>query len=269
MIIRYNNFLTEEMVGSTPIHNTESYLDGMRMGWVDKLFFMDQLEPDVIVDFGCADGFILSKIHALNNNIDLIGYDLDENMINKASQSLKNKARLTNDWNTVVKWLSKYKRPLLVLSSVIHEVYSYSNSKIISKFWNEQVFGNKFKYVAIRDMIPSMKMEKYKHFSEDVEKVRSSSDHKVLSDFENHWGPISRDYRNFIHYLLTYKYTDNWDRELKENYVPVSLETFKKKIPSNWKITMEDDYILHWIQNTVWEDFNVRIKFSTHVKIIL
>ena len=269
MIIRYNNFLTEELVGQNPITNTDSYLNGMRMGWVDKLFFMDQIDPDVIVDFGCADGFMLSKIHALNNNINLIGYDLDEDMINKASDTLVNKDRLTNNWDQVIEWLKPYKKPLLVLSSVIHEVYSYSHGKIVSKFWNQQVFGNHFKYVAIRDMIPSIKMEKYLHFSEDVEKIKSGSDPKILSEFEDHWGPIGRDYRNLIHYLLTYKYTDNWDRELKENYVPISLETFKKKIPSNWKINMEEDYIPHWIQNMVWEDFGVRIKFSTHVKIIL
>jgi len=43
---------------------------------------------------------------------------------------------------------------------VIHEVYSYSHGKIIKKFWEKQVFGNDFKWITIRDMIPSVELEK-------------------------------------------------------------------------------------------------------------
>lgn len=50
--------------------------------------------------------------------------------------------------------------PLLNLSSVIHEVYSYSHSSVIKKFWEKQVFGGSFKYITIRDMIPSVNIHK-------------------------------------------------------------------------------------------------------------
>ncbi|MGA1049083.1 MAG: hypothetical protein ACO3UU_13830, partial [Minisyncoccia bacterium] len=43
---------------------------------------------------------------------------------------------------------------------------------------------------------------------------------KSLISFEKVWGSIFKDYRNFIHFLLKYRYTDNWEREVNENYLP-------------------------------------------------
>ena len=37
-------------------------------------------------------------------------------------------------------------------------------------------------------------------------------------------GSINDNYRNFI-------YNDNWKREVNEDYLPITLETMKKKIP--------------------------------------
>ena len=154
MILNWIKYL--ESVGDIPITNIDSYIQGMELGYLDKLFFLDKINPDVIVDFGCADGTILSKIQKLNSNIKLIGYDLDKNMVENARKKLGINAVLTDDWSQVVDEVKKYKRPALVLSSVIHEVYSYSHSFVIKRFWENQVFGGSFKWICIRDMIPSI-----------------------------------------------------------------------------------------------------------------
>ena len=66
-----------------------------------------------------------------------------------------------------------------------------------------------------------------------VRKVKQKADKHYLNSFEDRWGVINDNYRTFIHYLLKYRYTDNWDREVNEDYLPVSLETVKSKVPNN------------------------------------
>lgn len=270
-ILDWDLFL-EKLVGNTPISNIQSYIDAMSLSIKDKLFFINKLNFDVIVDFGCADGTFLKNISELEKNIKLIGYDLDTSMINKAKSNLTNKkALLTSNWNEVINDLLKYKNPLLNLSSVIHEVYSYSNPSIISDFWNKQVFNNDFKWITIRDMIPSTEINKNEisNFKDDAKKVRSKSNSYYLKSFEKKWGSINSNYKTLMHYLLKYRYIDNWEREVGENYLPVSLETVKSKIPNDYEIVYEKDFILPFIQNQVRKDFNVEITHSTHTKMII
>jgi len=269
-ILNWKLFL-EELVGDKPIADFDDYIEGMKMSMEDKLFFVNKLDFDVIVDFGCANGTFLSLVQNMKPNVKLIGYDLDETMLSKAGSILGEDALLTSSWQQVVLELSKYENPLLNLSSVIHEVYSYSHSSVIKRFWEQQVFGGNFKWITIRDMIPSVEIHKgeRKSFEEDVKKVRELADPYYLKSFEDRWESIDNSYRTFVHFLLKYRYTDNWDRELNENYLPVSLETVKKKIPSSYKIISEEDFIVPFIKEKVMEDFGILIKHSTHTKMVI
>ena len=269
-ILNWQLFL-EELVGEKPISDLQSYIDGMSLSMQDKLFFVDMLNFDAIVDFGCADGTFLESIMKSNPNVKIIGYDLDETMLSQARTRLGDRVLLTSDWDEVIREISHNKSPLLNLSSVIHEVYSYSSGSVIKKFWDEQVFGGDFKWITIRDMIPSLEIgkEEINMFKDDVKKVRNKTDKFYLKSFENRWGDINDNYRTFIHYLLKYRYTDNWDREVNEDYLPVSLETVKTKIPSNYKIVYEQDFLLDFLKQQVKKDFNVHLTHSTHTKMII
>ena len=269
-ILNWQLFL-EEIVGEKPISNLQSYIEGMNYSMKDKLFFTDIVDFDVIVDFGCADGTFLEELSKIKPNVKLIGYDLDDEMLSKAQSRLGKKVLVTNNWYDAVKYTSSFRNPLLNLSSVIHEVYSYSRPNVISQFWNSQVFGGDFKYITIRDMIPSIEIEKQEisHFKDDVRKVRSKTDRFYLDSFEKKWGTISNNYRTFVHYLMKYRYTENWDREVNENYLPVSLETVKSKIPGDYKIIYEEDFLLQFLKDQVKKDFNVELTHSTHTKMIL
>ena len=76
-ILNWQLFL-EELVGETEISDLDRYIEGMEKSMQDKLFFVSQLDFDVIVDFGCANGSFLSKVKQLKPNVKIIGYDLDE-----------------------------------------------------------------------------------------------------------------------------------------------------------------------------------------------
>lgn len=269
MILNWELFL--EFVGEKPINNIDLYNSKMGLSLSDKKFFINLIKFDVIVDFGCADGRLLKEIHQINPSIKLIGYDIDENMIKISSKNLKGIATITSDWNEIIKIIKPYKSPLLNLSSVIHEVYSYSNSNTIKSFWDNKVFSGNFKYIAIRDMIPSSDIHKNEisNFKNDIKKVRKIVNPKQLLSFENIWGSINDNYRTFVHFLLKYKYVENWEREVRENYLPVSIETLKKKIPSRFKIVFEDNFILPYLKNEIKKDFEIEITHTTHTKMII
>jgi len=269
-ILSWKLFL-EELVGEKPISNYDQYIIDMSTTMLDKLFFLNEISFDVIVDFGCADGTFLESISKSRPNVKIIGYDLDQTMLEKASHKLPESSILTDDWNVVIKEISGYRNPLLNLSSVIHEVYSYSNPKSVNIFWNKQVFGDNFKYITIRDMMPSVELTRNEmnNFKDDAKKVRRKADKNYLLSFEEVGGSINVNYRNFIHFLLKYKYTDNWQREVNENYLPITLETLKTKIPTEYAIIYEDDFVLPYLKQEVKKDFGVELTHSTHVKMIL
>lgn len=264
-----NIYRFDENVGKIKISSVDKYIDGMSKSMNDKLFFLSKINPDVIVDFGCADGSVISEIRKRKPEVKLIGYDIDDDMISRAQSKNKN-VLFTNSWDTVLSEIKGYRFPCLNLSSVIHEVYSYSNSKSIKEFWEKFVFGSNFEWITIRDMIPSTEMSKneMENFINDVKKIKSSPN-KYIQSFEDRWGIIDSDYRTLTHYLLKYKFQDNWDREVLENYMPLSIETLKKKIPSEYSIVYENRFILDYLKKEVYKDFGIVLRHSTHAKLII
>ena len=269
--MKYFDFLLEELsVGNISIDNLDKYLDDMSKGFKDKLFFLDKINLDVLVDFGSADGQMLNNLSKIKPKMTLIGYDIDEDMI-KQSKAKYPHITFTDNWSEVESLLRRKgvnNKKGILLSSVIHEVYSYAGGKNIKKFWNEQVFNKLFDYVVIRDMIPSTDFDKMNTL--DAHKIKEKSDPKYLKDFEDVWGDITENFRTLLHWILKYKYTDNWDRELKENYLPVTIEHLKKtKIPPGWDIVYEDIYTYDYIKQQVKKDFDINLVEPTHLKMIL
>jgi SAM-dependent methyltransferase len=269
-VLNWTSFL-EKLVGEKPISNIGSYIGGMNLSIEDKLFFVDLIDFDAIVDFGCADGTFLYEMSKIRPDVKIIAYDIDTEMLKKAESKLGRKSLVTDDWNEVRKSLVNYKKPLLNLSSVIHEVYSYSSGSQVKYFWDNQVFGGDFKSIAIRDMIPSTEISKSEisQFKDDVRKVRQKFDKSYLKSFEERWGSINENYKNLIHFLLKYRFTDNWEREVAENYLPLSIETLRKKVQSGYRITYEDNFILPFLKTSVKRDFNIDLAHPTHTKMII
>ena len=270
MLKKYNEFLIKEFkVGSIDIADMNIYLDGMANSLNDKLYFLNMIKLDLLIDFGSADGTLLNYISMISPEIKLIGYDIDEKMI-EISKSKFSKIQFESEWNVIEKTIKENKNEKigLLLSSVIHEVYSYFGSKIINNFWNKQVFNDNIDYVIIRDMVPSSKFNKMN--ITDIEKIRKKSNAKQLEEFEDIWGSINDNFRIALHWLLKYRYINNWKRELYENYVPVTIEHLKEKwIPSNWKIIYENHYTLDFIKKQVKKDFDITLTEPTHLKMII
>lgn len=252
------------------ITSKDNYNSSMSKSVLDKMFFLDKVPDNIaILDWGCADGSLLSEIVKFFPKNSYIGYDIDEEMARLAMDKLsEDDAHIYWDIDNVYREVAdnhKDKTIVVNLSSVIHEVYSYRNVEEIDEFW-ETVFdlGD---IIVIRDMMFQQHMDRASD-PNDVRKVRAKSDRRYLQDFESIEGNITNN-KNLIHYLMKYRWKDNWEREVREDYFPLSRERLDRIIPNDFKIRYETMFALPYTQRRVEEDFGIEIKDNTHIKLIL
>lgn len=248
------------------MNNIVSYNSEMRKSMMDKAFFIDKIDADIIVDYGCADGALLSFLQTQFPEIVYIGFDNSNEELQLAANNTT--ALLTSDWNTIVDFLGNYpeKKKAVVASSLIHEVYSYSTRKDIDQFW-ARLYSGMFDNVVIRDMSVSRTSSRPSDVI-SVAKIRQLADKDQLHEYEEEWGSINENW-SLIHFLLKYRYTVNWDREVKENYLPLSYEKLIGGIPSTYTPIYSEHFTLPFIRRKVLADFGVDLQDRTHVKLIL
>jgi len=256
----------ENIVGEIPIDNMLGYLDRMSYGIIDKLYFVNKIDFDCIVDFGAADGILLEKLKQIKPYVNTVAYEIDDNFLDILKN--KNIDHVTNSMVDIQNYIKNFESPMLLLSSVIHEIYSYSSERQIIHFWNT-IFNSGFKYIVIRDMSTKKSYKKFNLPKKNIDKVYQNSNPILIKSFERIWGSIRNNYHTLMHYLLKYKYEDNWDREVKENYLPITLEELKSLIPANWNIIYENNFLLEYIKDIVKSDFDINITEPTHIKLII
>ena len=83
------------------------------------------------------------------------------------------------------------------------------------------------------------------------------------------WQIEASTWRDIVHYLLKYRYVTNWDREMKENYLPLLTEEILLKVPSNYRIKYYEHYTLPYLKDKVMEDFGIDLNTKTHYKLLL
>lgn len=251
------------------IQNTNNYNLAMSRSMIDKLFFLDMaVDMDSVLDFGCADGTLLKWVHEFYPAIKLVGYDNSKEMCIEAQKNCKD-ASFYSDFSEAFSKITP-KGSLINLSSVIHEVYSYSSAKEIDTFW-DNVFHSGFEYIAIRDMMFSETSLRPTPIRDEMKvrcTMRDKGKQNMISDFENIFGPIST-YKNFMHFLLKYRYEENWKREVHENYFPISTTEFFNNMPCEYEVVIYQRYTLPFIADKVKKDFDVELSDNTHIKMLL
>lgn len=247
-----------------PIRDYNAYNGRMELSMMDKLFFVDKVDTDLIVDFGCANAVLLKAIRTLKPTVRLVGYDIDPTMAGNGAPEFP----VHSDWEYVKAAVKDSAHSTLVLSSVIHEVYHYGSKADIDAFW-KKVFETGFEYIVIRDMVPSRSIDRISNVN-DVRKVYAKFLHgKLLNDFESIWGSIEGN-RQLVHFLLKYRYAEpNWEREVRENYLPITREDLLAKIPLSYDVIFHEHYTLPYLLQTVKKDTGIEIKDPTHMKLIL
>lgn len=247
------------------IANLKVYNDNMRKSLLDKAYFLSFVDSDTFIDFGCADGSLLKHIHEMFPDKKLIGYDISPEMLQIAEKNLEGcNVSLYNNFENITSL--KLDNATLILSSVIHEVYSYGDNQSVNEFWR-QVFNENFKYIAIRDLTPRKSIDRMSDIN-DVSRVLHNANPTHLAEFQSIWGNISNN-KNLVHFLMKYKWVENWAREVRENYFPITIEEFLSKVPNNYVIDYFYEFIMPRTQQGILKDFNILLKDTTHFKCIL
>ena len=254
--------MVKERVDMTQITDIKLYNTQMSHSMKDKLFFLDYIKEgqfDTIIDFGCANGELLKQIPY---HCDKIGIDNSLEMRKEAYVNYPEciYAESLDDLEGFDK-----SKTLLNMSSVIHEIYSYLSEEEVDYFWN-QVFNGGYKYIIIRDMMVSNKTNRLIHL-DDLRKITGAGYKSLFEDFRKVY-PEWR-VRDILHFFMKYRYTENWDRERDENYFPITKEELIALIPDTYEIIYNEDYVLEWTKDRVYQDFKYEIEDNTHTKLIL
>jgi hypothetical protein len=239
----------------SPIKDIKTYNDHMKRAIYDKLFFVDKIDPTYIVDFGCADGQMMREIQNFFPNTQVVGVDNNRDM------------RDLNKDHVVFASLDEVPQvegSALILSSVLHELYSYCNETEIRDFWTQAL---RFDYLVIRDMavpndcfhavVPAM-------FADEL-RTRFPGQ---TQDFEQIWGSLN-ERQNFLHFLLKYRYTANWDREVTENYLANTSEQLVHLAHQHGRHSIyEDRFVLPYLQDVWNTELDMKVSTPTHIKLI-
>lgn len=245
------------------IKDFEGYLKRMQNGMDDKLWWVDKVDSKIIVDYGCADGTLLKHIRELHPDYTLVGVDVLPEMLERAYKNVPDAHFITAQeflnapvFNT---------NATLILSSVIHEIYSYCpDAENIMR----RLLSMGFDHIAIRDMFISENTEKETIPYELYKKLCEHTDANMIYDFSKYYGyPVTQ--QKFVHYLLKYRYVDNWEREVRENYLPINIEDFQKLVSEYYNIEYLEHYTLPFIKEQIKKDFEIVLDIPTHAKILL
>ena len=239
----------------TQITDYTEYNAAMKRAMNDKLFFVSHINPSMIVDFGCADGSMMQNMREFYPNTPIIGVDNDPQMRDTVTnfEVLPDLADVKVQPNSA-----------LVLSSVLHELYSYSTPEDITKFWK---YASQFQYIVIRDMCLSSLDWWYPAPADSIDVVRTQFPEQV-KDFEKQWGHISLN-KNFFHFLLKYKYQENWERELKEDYLINTTEGITRMATVGRSVMYKHSFTLPYLRDMWKRDIGVSIDTNTHLKMIV
>ena len=233
-----------------------AYNHEMSKSWYDKIGFIDKIfEPiDVVVDFGCADGAVTRFIKSFFNGKLVIGYDLPEVL---EANGLEGEVddfgvMYLSDWKDVMKRVESRGKSLLVMNSVLHEIFNYMQPNEISELFGN-LFNGSFNYIWIRDMYisdPVMDTNRTVEFDNAINKIKATDGlNKRFTDFVYVSGVPDRWY-GLMHFLMKCRFERNWDREVHEDYTDFreNWEYLKNILNNKYEATFKDIYLLPYIQ---------------------
>jgi hypothetical protein len=253
------------------INDYYRYTQLMRNGFYDKLFFIDKLFEDwkSLIDYGCADGFLTKMIANIFPDKAIMGYDDSEEMIKLAYSSgdKPNNVRFTSAFTGA---------DVIYLSSMIHEVYSYKkDQKGIDFFWG-MVFNNRRRYVVIRDMgvryDPTPKFDTTDTILAIKNYCRRINAIGEVFRFEEKFGKLEGFPYQVLHLLLKLPYisSPNWNRELNEDYIPISFDRLMNSyVPENWEVEYSELYQLPYLKYWWKKEIGITVPYTTHMKLII
>jgi len=266
------------------ITKRDTYNAEMAKSAYDKLGFVNEIfEPiSAIIDFGCADGSVtrlMRTFYDANKTI-IVGYDLAEIIDNRLENDYDNNIGYTSLLSEVnfaiTEWLKDHPgKVLLVMNSVLHEVYNYMSPVEIKDLYSTLFSTINPDYIWVRDMFIHKNFSIFAHREGIVEAVKNylndspsldDETRKRFNDF-NHWNQDScLSVIDITHFLMKYTYR-NWDKEVKEDYAILTRNNYSNYNDFvrtltfyDFKIVKEKDYVLPFLEYKIKQEmFDISI----------
>ncbi len=213
------------------IQNPLTYLDRMSKPLQEKLKVAKYISKSTksVLDVGCADGTVTLALADMFPYINFLGIDLDQDFIDIANQKVEERKNVRFECVYLREKLADEERYDVVLfCSVLHEFFSYGEgiSSVVKALSDARELLNTGGEIVIRDMLLYSYAEKSDLWLDEIlKKVRKPELLPQIDDFERYFGKMNS-VKQVNHFLLKYMYTDNWQREVKENYTPVNFEKY-------------------------------------------
>ena len=214
------------------ISNQKLYLERMSKPLQEKLKIARYIPKGIasLLDVGCADGTVTLALADMYPSISFVGIDLSQEFVNIAKGKIGDRKNVVFENCYLRERLANSERfDVVLFCSVLHEFFSYGEgiSTIVKALADAHEILKPNGTLIIRDMILYDYAGKSPLWiGEMVEKVRARAEiAPLLADFENIFG-VTSSVKQLNHFLLKYMYDDNWEREGRENYVPVSFEEY-------------------------------------------
>jgi len=246
------------------IANPQKYLERMSKPLQEKLkvakFFPEGVKT--VLDVGCADGTVTLVLAEMFPEIKFVGIDLSKEFVDMANEKAAGKTNVTFENLYLRDRLANPERfDVVLFCSVLHEFYSYGEgiSTVVKALADAHEILNHRGTLIIRDMVLYDYMAQSDLWLSKIEnKVKSKIElTDLITDFEKNFGSIGS-IKQLNHFLLKYKYEDNWQREGKENYVPVSFEQYDRILKLlGMKDQYRESYTIPYMQSIWKEDFDL------------
>lgn len=213
-----------------------------------------------VVDVGCANGVVTMALAEMLPGCNFLGIDLDEGFVEEAKKNNTKAEQVKFECVYLRELLEREKKYEMVsFMSVLHEFYSYGEgvSSVVKAVADAHELLKPGGRIVIRDMVLEgfNRRNSYK-VAEMKKKIRERGEYvKELDDFEKYWGEI-KSVAELNHWLLKYMYADNWEREMRENYVGVSFEDYERIFSVlGLRILAKESYLLPYLENKWRDDF--------------
>jgi len=255
--------------------NLDIYTTEMSKSVWDKAFFMDKI-PGVkyVIDFGCADGAMIHYLAPLFPDIKFIGYDINEELINRARAKIPfyTNERYFTDIGAVIAYLrfTPGEEICINFSSVLHEVFSSTGGiDAIQRLLDEL----KPRYITIRDMYCDDPVEfGFSRDAVDILTIMDKTQNQIeyAEEFKDKFGVLTN-WRDMTHLLMKLQWINNgWEDEMKENYFSWRLEDIFKLTGYNYSPIFECRYQLPYLGEKWQKEYNwFNPDIHTHAQFIL
>lgn len=249
------------------------YLDRLARPLAQKLQIARYLPIDAqtILDVGCCDGTVTLALADLFSGKNIFGIDLNEHFINLAKEKSKTYPNVHFERIYLRELLARPEKfDVVIFCSVLHEFFTYGEgiSSVLKAIADAHEILKPGGVLIIRDMILPDYTKRTDFLGETVmEKIYSHEGlADLIKDTEKYFGKLNSVYR-LNHFLLKYMYRENWAREGKENYVPVTFEEYEQIFKLlGMTLLYKDSYLIEFLKNKWQTDFGLTDKELANFK---